>query len=574
MYNAQHNSGVSPVIGVILMVAVTVALIALVTATVFDLGSDVSESPDATVQFDETDSTISAEVLRNENVGSLKLIAPNGNEIGAASAVGDSIKDSNKQTGNYQIVAEMPDGNEEVLTITSIESTSALNMSGTVSINPAIQGATVKAVDSNSNVIGSATTDSNGEYTIFNDPANADKIIVSVEGFSSGATSNPLYTSTSVPANSETVNIDFDETSTFDYTVGGSSATIVYNGSGTSSDPYKVGNTRQLQAMNNDLDAHYVLGQDIDASNTAQWNNGSGFDPVGDDINEFTGSLDGDGYVIDGLYINRSSTRYVGLIGYSDSGEVRDIGVVNADVSGNDNVGGLIGDNLDGIVSESYATGDVSGSMAVGGLIGSNNLGNVSDSYSTGNVSGGNEVSGLIGYHFGDLSESYATGDVSGGDEVGGLIGSIGSSGDLSESYATGDVSGGDEVGGLAGFVKGDIEKSYATGDVSGNSKVGGLAGILDTGKTSESYATGSVSGNDNVGGLVGGTDPFDFAEVTSSYWDTVSSGQDSSAGGTGLATSDMQGDSYNTDFKSDIVDNSSFTGITGDYPELAWQSE
>ena len=163
---------------------------------------------------------------------------------------------------------------------------------------------------------------------------------------------------------------------------------------------------------------------------------------------------------------------------------------------------------------------------------------------------------------------------MSGGDKVGGVIGFIDISGDVSESYATGDVSGGDEVGGLVGFVNGDIEKSYATGDVSGNSKVGGLAGILDTGKTSESYATGSVSGNDNVGGLVGGTDPFDFAEVTSSYWDTESSGQSSSAGGTGLSTNEMQGDSYNADFKSDIVDKPEFTGITGDYPELAWQSE
>jgi flagellin-like protein len=68
MFNKQPNSGVSPVIGVILMVAVTVALVALVTVVVFDLGGDVSDSPDATVQLEEQNNGVKATVLRNENV--------------------------------------------------------------------------------------------------------------------------------------------------------------------------------------------------------------------------------------------------------------------------------------------------------------------------------------------------------------------------------------------------------------------------------------------------------------------------------------------------------------------------
>jgi flagellin-like protein len=52
----QDDSGVSPVIGVILMVAVTVAL------------GDVSDSPDATVQLEEESNSVTATVLRNENV--------------------------------------------------------------------------------------------------------------------------------------------------------------------------------------------------------------------------------------------------------------------------------------------------------------------------------------------------------------------------------------------------------------------------------------------------------------------------------------------------------------------------
>lgn len=73
MFDKQDNSGVSPVIGVILMVAVTVALVALVTVTVFDIGGDVSESPDATVQLQENSGAVTATVLRNENVQDFSL---------------------------------------------------------------------------------------------------------------------------------------------------------------------------------------------------------------------------------------------------------------------------------------------------------------------------------------------------------------------------------------------------------------------------------------------------------------------------------------------------------------------
>jgi archaeal flagellin N-terminal-like domain len=47
MFKVQEKTSdaVSPVIGVILLVAVTVALVALATVIVFDIGSDVSEIP-------------------------------------------------------------------------------------------------------------------------------------------------------------------------------------------------------------------------------------------------------------------------------------------------------------------------------------------------------------------------------------------------------------------------------------------------------------------------------------------------------------------------------------------------
>jgi flagellin-like protein len=123
----SDDKGVSPVIGVILMVAVTVALVALVTVVVFDLGGSVTESPDATVDFDETSSTISVTVLRNENVDSFKLVKPDGTIVGTTSSVGGVIEDSSKSVGDYKVVAVMSDGSEEVLTTSSVTSTTAEN---------------------------------------------------------------------------------------------------------------------------------------------------------------------------------------------------------------------------------------------------------------------------------------------------------------------------------------------------------------------------------------------------------------------------------------------------------------
>ena len=82
----EKTDAVSPVIGVILLVAVTVALVALTTVIVFDIGSDVSDTADATIQLDGATNTsseageagVQATIIRNENVAQLNLSSPKG----------------------------------------------------------------------------------------------------------------------------------------------------------------------------------------------------------------------------------------------------------------------------------------------------------------------------------------------------------------------------------------------------------------------------------------------------------------------------------------------------------------
>jgi len=95
-------------------------------------------------------------------------------------------------------------------------------------------------------------------------------------------------------------------------------------GSGTQADPYIIETIQDLQDMNQDYFAYYELGNDINASVTANWNdNGdgtfAGFDPIGKESpveHRFQGSFDGKGHTISNLYINRPDNDNVGLFGY------------------------------------------------------------------------------------------------------------------------------------------------------------------------------------------------------------------------------------------------------------------
>ena len=193
----------------------------------------------------------------------------------------------------------------------------------------------------------------------------------------------------------------------------------------------QISSIQDLQKIGNDpgypLNGDYELTQDIDASETINWNSGAGFLPIGTESKPFTGKFNGNGHKIRRLYINRSGQDFVGLFGYvREGGEITNLGIEEGWVIGRSYTGILVGRN-GGIVNNCYSTGSVSGSGDyVGGLVGYNYEGTVSQSYSTGSVSGGDfhsVVGGLVGGNDGTVSQSYSTGSVLGLKYVGGLVG-------------------------------------------------------------------------------------------------------------------------------------------------------
>ena len=141
----------------------------------------------------------------------------------------------------------------------------------------------------------------------------------------------------------------------------------------------------------------------------------------------------------------------------------------------------------------------------------------------------------------GKIGNSHATGSVVGDEDTGGLVGEN-KGGIINNSYAIGNVSGRTYIAGLVGWNTdgGTISNSYAAGSVSASeSDVGGLVGInSNNGIVSNSYAIGSISGNNRVGGLIGA---HVSGTVNNSFWDVQTTEQVSSAGATGLTTTQMQ---------------------------------
>jgi hypothetical protein len=316
-----------------------------------------------------------------------------------------------------------------------------------------------------------------------------------------------------------------------------------------------------LDAVRNKLGGHYILMNDLD-STTAGYeelaspiaNGGKGWQPIGTSQNTFAGTFDGQGYKIHNLFSNHPSEMYVGLFcAVGEGGVVKNIGLVNADVTGYGGVGSLVGDN-EGTVSNSYATGNVNGIGWVGGLTGVN-MGTVSNSYSTGTVTGDERVGGLVGWN--DATTTIGT---------------------VSNSYSTGTVTGRYSVGGLVGASSGTVSNSYSTGSVTGDTNVGGLVGE-NTATVSNSYSKGNVTGDERVGGLVGDN----LGTVSYSFWDIQTSGQATSDGGSGKNTTEMQntttfsGVGWNIiAFANPSTRNPAYiwnivNGVT--YPFLSWQS-
>ena len=281
------------------------------------------------------------------------------------------------------------------------------------------------------------------------------------------------------------------------------------DGSGSAANPYQIGTAEELYwfagLVNGDksiigsdtpqnTSANAVLTADITINENVlnedgELNSGSftQWTPIcGKEIGkfvytEYTGTFDGGGHSISGLYYYGSGD-YVGLFGFVGSGgRVQNVKVTDSYISnseGTGRTGGVCGYN-NGTITNCCNTGAVTGSGRVGGVCGGKG-GMSSNCYNAGAVTGSGTntyVGGVCGYNNGTITNCCNTGAVTGGERVGGVCGHN-FDGTITSCYNTGAVTGSGRVGGVCGGNGGMISNCYNAGAVTGSGNVGGVCGL------------------------------------------------------------------------------------------------
>jgi hypothetical protein len=334
---------------------------------------------------------------------------------------------------------------------------------------------------------------------------------------------------------------------------------IYYSGgSGTLDDPYQIAEAvawKKLMWSPTDWGKHFILTADIDFD-------GMELIPIamqpGANISIgtiFSGTLDGQGYVLRNVVINLPDKSCVGLFGYvGPTGQIRNLGAETIRIVGYAFVGGLAGLS-DGTITNCHATGTVASPASLQPGQGMMYFG------------------GLAGLNYGTISDCYAACSVSSYAYVGGLVGTNDNT--INTSYATGTVNGNNYVGGLCGynaFFRGSstprvIQNSFASGDVNGTLYVGGLLGFNDQGRVIHCYSTGKPAGTQSVGGFCGSKSTGTGYEDAGNFWDVQTSQRQVSAMGTGKTTAQMKTLATFTAANWDFVN--LWVMPTGHYPRL-----
>lgn len=286
-----------------------------------------------------------------------------------------------------------------------------------------------------------------------------------------------------------------------------------YTGDGSEQNPYLICTAEDLYNINQNLSAHYLLGNNIDVDHdlliNEEWYDAeNGWESFGSSADRFTGLLDGQFFTISNLFIDGHTC--FGFFCYLDTESIiKNLNLENVFVNGSVGVGGLANHNY-GTIDNISITGYVAGNRDVGGVV-SKNYGSISNSHFIGTAISGNvNVGGLVAENHNHISKSFSKGQVQGHVVVGGLVGKL------------------DD---------GEIVDSYSRSVISGNVRIGGLVGETSSSNISSSFATGSVSGNSFVGGLVGRSTN---TQINNSYYDTDTTNQSDEGKGQPRNTDEM----------------------------------
>ena len=242
---------------------------------------------------------------------------------------------------------------------------------------------------------------------------------------------------------------------------------------GSANHPYLIGSTYALD----------LLAKNVNGSDGYTANNFSGkyfrqtanitydgtennYTPIGNISHYFEGHYNGGGYTISGIYINLTSKsdHYQGLFGRVNGGTVENVFLTNSNITGCENVGGIVGRNDGGIVKNCRVESTVTvnagftNSLYHGGVVGKNSNGTISGCFCGAQVNNNGKAScnyygGIVGGNIsnGIIKDCLYTGTTVIGITYVGSIAGKNDGGSLTNNYYTdidlGAVNGSDKDG-------------------------------------------------------------------------------------------------------------------------------
>lgn len=287
--------------------------------------------------------------------------------------------------------------------------------------------------------------------------------------------------------------------------------------------------------------------------------------PIGTDSSKYTGTFDGNGHTISGLYIN-STAANTGMFGrIGSSAVVKNLTLADSVIRSTKNYTGAITGYIDDAASVTNChtknSVQVSAAVYTGGITGyQDDTSTLTRCSNAAEVTGANNVGGISGYNWSkssaSLTDSYNRGSVSGSNLVGGICAQIYIGGTVSDVYNLGTVqatgtAGTPTAGGITGVFRwGTIKSAYNAGIVKATAK-GGVAGRLEA--SSSSRTVQNVFYSD------------EYEAVGNLNSCTIQNGTATAKTSDGLKalTSENLGGGFAADTN----------GINSGYPVLAWQN-
>ena len=318
---------------------------------------------------------------------------------------------------------------------------------------------------------------------------------------------------------------------------------------------------------------------------SGEWVAGSGFPPIGSELEPFSALFHGNGHTIRSLSMNNRVRNDSGLFGVTArTSEIRELNIESARVEGVDRVGALAGE-AHGYIADVHISGSVAGRNEVGGIVGRGSDGVRLRRVSyNGAVWGADRVGGLVGrLSSGRIESAYVDGTaVHGRTAVGGIVGYNEARAQVDNSYAYVGITASAQAGGLAGLNDGLVRLTHVAGHMDVSNLAGGLIGVnQSTGSIEASYSTLTLLSNPGIpGGAVG----VNTARVSAVVWDidragtnlSIASGTDEGAQGYSSLEMTGSGDyqtvyvGFNLDLNGDAVPEDPWDfGTPGEYPLL-----